>query len=405
MDPEMRCAFVLPIGVTLGGSNIWSARMCGHLAARGVPTALLEHANPGWHPDSELPVPSATPRIRCGGKAVTEASDRDVEGYARAYARALPAVFVPNWSDAAYATCALLSGRYPGATRVVGVAHGNAESYYGMLTYYEPVIDAYVAVSDEISAELKRRLAHRASDVETRACPVDVPKHLLRAPRNATKPIVLTYAGRITNHEKRVSNLRPLLLALGARDVDFRFRIIGDGGYKRTLEQEILSLPPAIRDRVSVEGMLPANDMPGVWRASDVCILVSDSEGTSVSMLEAMAEGCVPVVTRVSGTAAVIADGRNGVTVAVGDMEGMAAVLAHLARNRAELDRMSAAAHRTALERYSYRDYVPWFIALCDRIHRGAPRTWPPNKPLIRPASGARRSPLLRAVGRLMGRR
>jgi len=51
-----------------------------------------------------------------------------------------------------------------------------------------------------------------------------------------------------------------------------------------------------------------------LWQTADVCVLVSEYEGTSVSMLEAMAAGCVPVVTKVSGTADVIQPGINGFT-------------------------------------------------------------------------------------------
>ncbi len=387
VDPlynRLSIGFVLPIGRTLGGSNIWSARLCGHLAAVGVETVSFVHTNPGWHPDVDLSIPAASRCVVCGGPPVLRARLEDIEHFASVYAEALPSVIVPNFSDAVYATCALLTSRRPGL-RVIGVAHGNAETYYDSLIYYEEIIDAFVGVSEEISCELRKRLPLRQADVYTKSCPVDVSPGWVVPARDPRAPLVLTYAGRLTNYEKRVSQLAPLIAELGRLGVDFTFRIIGEGGYRQTLQQEVARLPTSIRNRVHLEGMLPPEVMPARWRESDVCILVSDSEGTSLSMLEAMAEGCVPVVTRVSGTAAVIRDGINGFVVERGDLTGMARRIRDLADDRGRLRVMSLAAHERVLRDYAYGEYVPWFMGLLERIQRNPARTWPSGKPLLKP--------------------
>lgn len=381
----MKVCFILPIGRTLGGSNIWSARMCGHLQRAGVATGLLVHANPGWHPDGDLPIPPGTSQVLCPGPPVTRAGAADVEAYARCYASMLPAVVVPNYSDAAYAACALLSRERPDDILILGVAHGNNDAYFDTLCYYESIIGAYIAVSEEIAAALRERLPHRAKDIHARACPVDVPEKLDRVPREAAMPLRITYAGRLTNHEKKVSRLVPLMMELGRLGVDYAFRIIGEGGYRATLEAEIRQLPEANRRRVRLEGVLPPDRLPGVWRESDACVLVSDSEGTSVSMLEAMAGGCVPVVTRVSGTAAVIQEGISGFTVAVGDLSAQARHLQQLHRDPALCWKMGRTAHAKALRDHSYPGYVPWFTELVQSmiVHR-PPSSWPDTRPLLR---------------------
>lgn len=380
--------FIFPIGETLGGANIWSARMCGHLASIGHPVAAVVHANPGWHPDAQLPMPGSIRRFSCGGPPVTEAKRSDLAAFAEVYGKTLPAMMVPNWNDVTYAVCAVLAQTRAEDIRVLGVAHGNNESYYGTLTRYEPIIHAFIGVSDEIAAELMRRLPHRKADIYTRACPVDVPEVLDRAVTDRDQPLTITYVGRLTNHEKKVSNLAPLMAELSRLGVDYRFRIIGEGGYRATLMHEISCLPLEAQARVTVEGALAPDQIATVWQATDVCVLVSDSEGTSISMLEAMSAGCVPVVTRVSGVAAVIEEGVNGFVVDRGDMPAMARVIANLARDRSRLSTVGRTAHARVLADYSYEHYVPWFMELSRRLAQAPARRWPADQPLLPPGPG-----------------
>ena len=54
----------------------------------------------------------------------------------------------------------------------------------------------------------------------------------------------------------------------------------------------------------------------------DIYLNFSEYEGTSLTMLEAMASGCVPVVTDVSGVSDFIEDGVNGLVSDIGDLDG-----------------------------------------------------------------------------------
>jgi hypothetical protein len=110
-----------------------------------------------------------------------------------------------------------------------------------------------------------------------------------------------------------------LAAALEARSVPYYLRIAGSGPEEAGLRERGDELA-ALTGRRSIEflGRVPHSDMAAVWQATDVCLLVSNYEGTSVAMLEAMANGSVPVVTDVSGTKAVVAHGENGFTFPVG---------------------------------------------------------------------------------------
>jgi glycosyltransferase involved in cell wall biosynthesis len=123
--------------------------------------------------------------------------------------------------------------------------------------------------------------------------------------------------------------------------------------------------------------------MPQVWQAGDISILVSEFEGTSISMLEAMAHGCVPVVTSVSGTSTVIQQGVTGYKVAVGDLVGMARVIELLSVDRDQLVELGSNAHRSVANRFSSKAYFKWFLKVLAEAGRLPPRIWPSGKEIL----------------------
>jgi hypothetical protein len=117
--------------------------------------------------------------------------------------------------------------------------------------------------------------------------------------------------------------------------------------------------------------------MAKVWRSADIFILASRYEGTSIAMLEAMAQGCVPIVTRVSGVAGVIQPGQNGFWVPIGDMSGMAHLIKMLDNQREQLVELGGKAYSTVATGFSYQDYLGWFRSLMDEVWDQSPRPWP----------------------------
>jgi glycosyltransferase involved in cell wall biosynthesis len=87
-----------------------------------------------------------------------------------------------------------------------------------------------------------------------------------------------------------------------------RFVVIGDGELRAELEA---SEPArALGDRLVWAGF--RRDMPDVCFASDVVALVSDNEGTPVSLIEAQAARTPVVSTNVGGVRSVVLDGETG---------------------------------------------------------------------------------------------
>lgn len=120
---------------------------------------------------------------------------------------------------------------------------------------------------------------------------------------------------------------------------------------------------------VSCPGTVLPEQVASVFSEHDVMLLTSDSEGGPLALLEAMATGGVPVVSRCpSGLIPlVMQNGVNGLTFEIGDIAGAVDQLAKLSADRALLNRMSAAALETSKEHpldETHRQYANLFWEL-----------------------------------------
>ncbi len=378
----MQVTFILPDGLGLGGVTTWSIDMAQQLAAAGQPASLLEHINP------HLPIgiPEQYPNVRLiqhNGRLPTYVRPRNISHYLPAYRSALPGTFIPNYSFGTYAACAAIAEQQPEQIRILGFAHTDQYYYYHILKYYEPIIHQFVAVSQEVAQNLATWIPHRRADIVVRPYGVHVESELQRSYSPSSAPIQLIYAGRLVEYQKRVSDLIALAEILGQRQVNFLLRIVGEGPERDYLGHMVRALSPSVQERIRFEGHVPYAQMPDMWRTADMCVLTSECEGTSIAMLEAMANGCVPIVTRVSGTGAAITPGHNGYLVSVGDIEGMAQIIQRLAVERESLPGLGDAAHRRIIEEFSFSAYVTWFQTLVREVEKQPPRPWPAGRPLL----------------------
>jgi len=92
-----------------------------------------------------------------------------------------------------------------------------------------------------------------------------------------------------------------------------KFLIAGDGAEKGALERKVKNLN--INSSVTFLGRVPHEEMPNLLSQADIYVSTSLYDGTSVSLLEALASGAFPVVTDIPSNREWIADGDNGFLV------------------------------------------------------------------------------------------
>jgi glycosyltransferase involved in cell wall biosynthesis len=105
--------------------------------------------------------------------------------------------------------------------------------------------------------------------------------------------------------------------------------LVGDGPEQDRLRRHAEAL--GLGDSVRFLGW--RKDVPRLLALMDIFVLSSDSEGTSLSLLEAMASGVAAVATAVGGTPDVFGPDGAGQLVPPGDTAALASALADLLRD------------------------------------------------------------------------
>lgn len=171
--------------------------------------------------------------------------------------------------------------------------------------------DVVVAVSDPMADLLRREIISGATPIRTIANGVDVGQfkrsgrvRALRAklalPESA---LVIGSIGRLEPVKNYALALESLALARAARpDLPITLLLAGDGSQRGMLEG--MSVKLGIAGHVKFLGW--QDDAVPVYEVLDLFTLTSDSEGTSVSLLEAMSMEVCPAVTDVGGNRAAL---------------------------------------------------------------------------------------------------
>lgn len=279
--------------------------------------------------------------------------------------RQLPCVVITGQFYATLLASCLVKQRYPDQIKIVSTIHFGQEELYRQYASVDAYVDLFIGVSREITDGLERYGVEKCK-IDHMTCPVKCDKVLERDyETDPAYPIRLGFAGRVNAKQKRMDLLPALVGELEARKVNYRLEIAGEGDYCEKLNTFIGS--NGLEDRIRLVGRLKREEIGDFWKMQDVCVSLSDYEGRSISMMEAMANGAVPVVTATSGVREDISDGENGYIVAIQDIYGMAERIALLERHRERLAMMGMKAHDDIWPQCQMRDHLRYWEAILDQ--------------------------------------
>ncbi|WP_417538424.1 glycosyltransferase family 4 protein [Marinobacter sp.] len=125
--------------------------------------------------------------------------------------------------------------------------------------------------------------------------------------------------------------------------------MVGDGPERAALERQAHNLN--ISHRVAFTGFIeaPANFLA----AMDLFLLSSNTEGTSMTLLEAMSLGLPTVATEAGGTPEIVAHAETGLLTPVGNVSAFAEGIAHIIKDKELRQRLGAASVRLFERRFS----------------------------------------------------
>ncbi len=142
--------------------------------------------------------------------------------------------------------------------------------------------------------------------------------------------------------------------------------VAGDGSLATPLCEKAATSP--YRESIRFTGDVPHGDMPALLRGHDIYVSMSVSDTTSVSLLEAMACGLLPIVTDIPANREWIESGRNGLLVPVGDAGALETAMAAAWQDAALRKSASRANQAVVEERADWSENMSVVGALFDRL-------------------------------------
>ncbi len=175
---------------------------------------------------------------------------------------------------------------------------------------------------------------------------------------------IIGTVGRLAEVKDQVSMIRAFAQACEER-TDITLLFIGDGPLLPLLQQTARNYN--ISERVVFAGK--RCDVAQLMNLIDIFMLTSLSEGTSMSLLEAMATGAAPIVTDVGGNPSIVQQKVNGIVVKPGDIAAMTAAINALLENNAVRDSYSNNAIETVRSNYSLESMIGKYSEVYNELY------------------------------------
>ena len=357
---DHRIVIAVPTG-RVSGADVFSITLARALMKRGYQAELVLTA-----PDApivdKLPLPDDVPAFSLRTRPFPTWPERWAAMQSHLETRG-PAIYVPNYDSRHSCIVPTLSSN----VKSVGIAHSDDSQHYTHVLHLAPYWDAVVGVSSAVTNALTALAPGLEDRQRTILNGVPVPASLPDADRAPGSPIRAVYTGRIVNFQKRVLDLISIVGELHAQGTQLEMTVAGSGvDLGRFLDAASVHMSAG---RLHYPGAIEHARIASLLAANDLFILPSSFEGLPVSLLEAMAHGCVPIVTDIrSGVPEVVRDGENGFVVPVGSISDFAERITRLANDRPMLARMRNAAYKTVRDSHGIEKMTSSYLALFDEI-------------------------------------
>ncbi len=311
--------------------------------------------------------PSWSAEMGCGFVVGGRESAPDV--WARQLARALEAatfdaVFINVLADTVQTNLA----RYlpPHILRIM-IVHNITPGTYGAARAVRDHVHATIAISPRIQEDLLRRYGFQAERVVTIPHAVEPCSPSGFVERSPDEPLRLLFLGRIEDQAKGVLLLPGILRRLAD---NITLTVAGDGPDLAKLKRRCREFG----ERVRFVGAVRYGDTAELLARHHVMIMPSRFEGFGLTLVEAMAAGCVPVVSQIRGvTDWITTDGHDGMLFPIGNTAEAATCIADLDRDRGLLQSMSETARLSAQAGYTRAAMAASYQQLLERVRADPP--------------------------------
>lgn len=337
-------------GMNWGGTEEWNCMVANAIADLGVQTHMLCGMNDKFDRFTK----------NCMHFEIEDELSM-VTKMAKRIAECLPCVYVSQTSITMFAA-QIVKAAFPDKIKIVCIAHGDEPHFYDNIFFWAEQVDKIVCISNKIYSVFQERYGLKKEKLIYRMNPIKIPQINKRKSNKGT--LIIGYAARLAKVQKRAHFLPQIFDECKSRHLDVEFNIAGEGDCLKLLEDYVNNCQ--LKDMVHILGWIPPTDMMKFWTEQDVYLNISDFEGMSLAMLEAMACGCLPIVTDVSGVKDVIEDGRNGLVVPVDQWLNTVEKIEFLCNNRELLLDAGIYNRKLIKDRLDVADYAKWMVETTD---------------------------------------
>jgi glycosyltransferase involved in cell wall biosynthesis len=198
-------------------------------------------------------------------------------------------------------------------------------------------------------------------------CPASAAQHAALRNRLGMEEtaLVILFVGRF-DPVKRIPDLLTAFAQVASSRPEAHLVLVGDGPQLEPMKNLASQLGPS--KRVRFAGRQTNSEVMEWMQASNVIALVSEVEGLPVVLIEAMAVGLAPVVSRIPGNTQLVEHEVNGLVTELGNPESIANSMDRLLADASLRSRLGANARDRVLRDFSTTRVAEHYEALFDRI-------------------------------------
>ena len=258
----------------------------------------------------------------------------------------------------------MLSSQLP----VVLVLHNDTPEVYDLAAVNQTLWRCAVGVSPQV----KQQAAERFPQKNVHYIPYGIAlptMDRLQMRADASLPLKMIFVGRLIDRQKGIFRLPSILAECRRRRLPVRLTVIGDGSDRLRLQEMFTEM--GVADLVDMLGVRSNAEATEQMRRHHVLFMPSNYEGLGLVIMEAQANGCVPIAAHLRGvTDSVIAHGVDGLLVEPTDIAAYADAVERLL-DAEEWQRCSRSGIDRAQQQYSVEQMARRYEALFESLVRG----------------------------------
>lgn len=278
-------------------------------------------------------------------------------------------------NDAPYAQSII--GLLPARIIVLPILHNNLDSMINNAIANKGQWDKVVCVSPSLQNVLNEKTSIEKNETVVISNGVSVDGSWPKAEENFDdiESLKVLFVGRVEQKQKGVLYLPTIIKKVLEKSTQsIHLTIIGDGPSMDDLKKEINSLN--LNDTISILGSLNHEHVLQEMQQHNVLLMPSHYEGHPIVLMEAMAQGLVPIVSLLPGhTDHVVTNHLNGYLCNINNLKSFSDALLELLKDHKILKDMSKNAWEKILNHFSQDSMGSSYLQLITVLQKNPQKT------------------------------